>query len=316
MDSEESVVRQPAAEDSSRPEKDAEKRRTLKLEICFDGLPFSGWQVQPSQPDTRTVQGEIENAVRAVTGEPSVVLGSGRTDAGVSALRQVATFRTRSHIPAEKLLLALNANLPPEIRILSAADVPSGFHPIADVVRKRYRYLLSDARPPFPFLKDRVWFVRQRLDFSRMREAARFLVGTHDFASFQTVGSPRSTSVRTIYAVDLARHAVPTIWAQRRKEGVAEPEMISVEVEADGFLYNMVRAIVGTLAHFGSCHRGFEDPVRMRQIIESKSRDCAGPTAPAHGLYMLEAVYSHSDAGDVPDSGESLFPQGRSCAES
>ena len=294
MDPEESVVRRPAAEDSFRPEENAEKRRTLKLEICFDGLPFSGWQVQPSQPGTRTVQGEIENAVRAVTGEPSVVLGCGRTDAGVSALRQVATFRTCSGIPAEKLLLALNANLPPEIRILSAGEVPSEFHPIADVARKRYRYLLSDARPPFPFLKDRVWFTRQRLDFSRMREAARFLLGTHDFASFQTAGSPRSTSVRTIYAADLARHAVPSSWAQRRKEGIAEPEIISIEVEADGFLYNLVRAIAGTLAHFGSRRPGFEEPARMKQIIESKSRDLAGPTAPAHGLYMLDALYSDS----------------------
>ena len=294
MDSEESVVRSPAAEDSFRPEEAAEKRRTLKLEICFDGLPFSGWQVQPGQPGVRTVQGEIENAVRAVTGEATVVLGCGRTDAGVSALRQAATFRTGSEIPAEKLLLALNANLPPEIRILAAAEVPSGFHPIADVTRKRYRYLLSDARPPFPFLKDRVWFTRQRLDLSRMREAAHFLLGTHDFASFQTVGSPRSTTVRTVYAADLARHAVPSIWAQRRKEGIAEPEIISIEIEADGFLYNMVRAIAGTLAHFGSRHAGFEEPERMKQIIESKDRALAGPTAPAHGLYMLDALYCGS----------------------
>ncbi len=274
-----------------------ENRRTLKLEICFDGLPFSGWQIQPSQPNVRTVQGLLQHAIRRVTGESGTLLGCGRTDAGVSALRQVATFRTDTRLPAETLVAALNANLPPEIRVLAASDVPAGFHPIADVRRKRYRYLLSCSRPVFPFLKNRVWFTPIPFETGPMRQAASWLLGTHDFASFQTAGSPRESTVRTLFAVDFARHAVPEFWAQRRSGEVPQPEIISIEVEADGFLYNMVRAIVGTLLLFGQRHRGFEDPAAMKTIVEAKDRALAGPTAPAYGLYMLEASYGGPDAG-------------------
>ncbi|MGI5832664.1 MAG: tRNA pseudouridine(38-40) synthase TruA [Thermoguttaceae bacterium] len=271
------------------------KRRTLKLEICFDGLPFSGWQAQPSQPNVRTVQGEIEHAVRQVTGESVTLLGCGRTDAGVSALRQVASFRSDTPIPSDKLLRALNANLPPEIRLLAISDVPDSFHPIADVVRKRYRYLLSDSRPLCPFLKDRVWFTRRKFDLLPMQEAARVLLGTHDFASFQTTGSPRESTVRTVYAIDFTQYAVPEFWAQRRTDDLTQTEILSIEIEADGFLYNMARAIVGTLRLFGERHAGFENPATMKKILESKDRANAGPTAPAHALYMLEAVYESAD---------------------
>ena len=270
--------------------------RTLKLEICFDGLSFSGWQVQPSQPEVRTVQGELQDAIHRITGESATPLGCGRTDAGVSALRQVATFRTASLIPTGKLLPALNANLPDEIRVLSVCEVPASFHPIADIVRKRYRYLLSDSRPVLPFLKERVWFTRSRFEIEPMRAAAEHLTGTHDFAAFQTAGSPRTSTERTVYAVDFARHPVPEIWAPRRADGLPPCEILSIEVEADGFLYNMVRAIVGTLVLFGQKHRGYENPDFMKRIIESKNRALAGPTAPAHGLYMLEVLYGGADA--------------------
>ncbi len=276
---------------STSPSAPEPPRRTLKLELCFDGRAFSGWQVQPSQPNTRTVQGELQHAVGRVTGESPVVLGCGRTDAGVSALRQVASFRTESLLPCDKLLAALNANLPDEIRVLAVADVPVSFHPIAGIARKRYRYLLSDSRPVFPFLKDRVWFTRSRFEIEPMRAAAARLIGTHDFAAFQTAGSPRVSTVRTVYAIDFARHGTPEIWAPRR----ADPpslEILSIEVEANGFLYNMVRAIVGTLVLFGQRHRGYEDPAQMKRILESKDRALAGPTAPARGLYMLEALYA------------------------
>ena len=276
-------------------------RRTLKLELCFDGLAFSGWQVQPSQPNTRTVQGELQAAACRITGESVTILGCGRTDAGVSALRQVATFRTESLLPCEKLLLALNANLPAEIRVLAVSEVPPSFHPIADIARKRYRYLLSDSRPVFPLLKDRVWFTRSRFETEPMRAAAVHLLGTHDFAAFQTTGSPRTSTVRTLYAVDFAHYPIPEIWAPRRAEGLPPLEILSIEVEADGFLYNMVRAIVGTLVLFGQRHGGYEDPKLMEQILESKDRAQAGPTAPAHALYMLDALYGGPNG--VPAAG-------------
>jgi tRNA pseudouridine38-40 synthase len=284
--------------------------RRVKLELCYDGGEYAGWQIQKQQPNVRTIQEELEKAIRRVVGADVEVLGSGRTDAGVHALYQVAAFSTESALPCETLTRAINAFLPPDVRIWRSSDVAEDFHPIRDVVRKRYRYLLSDARPAFPFWRRNVWNLREAFDDEAAREAAKFLVGTFDFAAFQTQGSPRKTTVRTIYDVRVERRSVSDSFVFPKARSAASnglsdwenlsgvprspfgpPSLISVEVEANGFLYNMVRSIVGTLFWFATRHQGFESPEKMRQIVEEADRRNAGPTAPPWGLYMIDVVY-------------------------
>lgn len=312
--------------------------RRVKLELCYDGANYSGWQIQPKQPNVKTIQGELEKAVERVICEHVEVLGSGRTDSGVHALCQVAAFTTNSQLSLDALTRAINAFLPRDIRIWRCSEVTLDFHPIRDVVRKRYRYLASDSRPAFPFFRRYAWNLLQRIDVDRMIEASQYLLGTHDFSAFQTVGSPRKSTVRTIFDVHIERIPLdkamtfPKLLRQqnerRTRERIersanidysgkisscneipselgfnarmdaetiitpfGEPELIAFEVEADGFLYNMVRAIVGTLYLFGQCHKGFEDPAYMREIVEKADRKLAGPTAPPHGLYMIDVIY-------------------------
>ncbi len=284
--------------------------RRVKLELCYDGSAYSGWQIQPKQPKVKTIQGELERALLRVTGRETEVLGSGRTDAGVHALYQVAAFNTESELPPETLVRAINAFLPCDVRVWRASDVDPAFHPIRDVVRKRYRYLASDSRPAFPFFRRNAWNYIQKLDVPKMKEAASFLLGTHDMKAFQTQGSPRKSTIRTVYDVSVARAPLADAFRfPKLRESSLEstPETVGVspgaspfpsaselivfEVEADGFLYNMVRAIVGTLCLFGEGHKGFEDPERMREIVSEADRRLAGPTAPPHGLYMIDVVY-------------------------
>ena len=279
--------------------------RRIRLELCYDGAEYSGWQIQPNQANVKTVQGELQKAIRRVGGEDVDVLGSGRTDAGVHAFAQTAAFDTESTIPQETLAKAINAFLPPDIRIWRAFDVAPDFHPIRDVLRKRYRYLVSDSRPAFPFFRKYAWLVFRPLDLELMRRAASALLGEHDFSAFQTQGSPRKTTVRTIYDVVVKRapldvalsfpRLTDTDLASSTPKFPGAPELTLFEVEADGFLYNMVRAIVGTLKLFGERRRGYDDPEFMREIVASADRRKAGPTAPPHGLYMIDVVYP-SDA--------------------
>ena len=284
--------------------------RRVKLELCYDGSAYSGWQIQPKQPKVKTIQGELERALFRVTGCETEVLGSGRTDAGVHALYQVAAFNTESELPPETLVRAINAFLPCDVRVWRASDVDLAFHPIRDLVRKRYRYLASDSRPAFPFFRRNAWNYIQKLDVPKMQEAASFLLGTHDMKAFQTQGSPRKSTVRTVFDVSVARAPLADAFrfpklcesSPGTKDGTVcypvvtppyfpAPELIVFEVEADGFLYNMVRAIVGTLCLFGEGHKGFENPERMREIVADADRRYAGPTAPPHGLYMIDVVY-------------------------
>lgn len=282
--------------------------RRVKLELCYDGGDYAGWQIQKKQPNVRTIQEELEKAIRRVVGADVEALGSGRTDAGVHALYQVAAFSTDSTLPCDVLTRAINAFLPPDVRIWRATDVAADFHPIRDVVRKRYRYLLGDGRPAFPFWRRNVWNLRERFDDDAARRAAEFLVGTFDFAAFQTQGSPRNTTVRTVYDVRVERRSVSEAFAfpkMKAADGASDwenlsgvsrapfgpPSLIAVEVEANGFLYNMVRSIVGTLFWFATRHKGFEDPETMRAIVDSADRRNAGPTAPPWGLYMIDVVY-------------------------
>ena len=298
--------------------------RRVKLELCYDGSAYSGWQIQPKQPKVKTIQGELERALFRVTGCETEVLGSGRTDAGVHALYQVAAFNTESELPSETLVRAINAFLPCDVRVWRASVVDLTFHPIRDVVRKRYRYLASDSRPMFPFFRRNAWNYIQKLDVAKMKEAASFLLGTHDMKAFQTQGSPRKSTVRTVFDVSVARAPLADAFrfpklcesfpgAKNETAGYSPvapffpvPELIVFEVEADGFLYNMVRAIVGTLCLFGEGHKGFENPKRMREIVADADRRHAGPTAPPHGLYMIDVVYPDEIATSPSTRGEEM----------
>lgn len=247
--------------------------RTLKLTLAYDGTDFAGWQVQPGR---RTVQGVLEDVLARITGEPVRTLASGRTDAGVHALGQVVGLRTDCRLDGPTLQRALNAELPRDVAVLDVRDVPEGFHPIRDAVAKRYRYVIHDGPVRDVFRRAYAWHYPSRLDEHAMREAAPALLGRHDFSSFESSGAPRESSVRTIRDV----------LVERGRAG--QSDFLRVEVEADGFLYNMVRAIVGTLVEVG---RGAQKPEWVGKVLDAADRAAAGPTAPPEGLVLLWVEY-------------------------
>jgi tRNA pseudouridine38-40 synthase len=217
------------------------------------------------------VQGTIERAIENATGEHSAVTGSGRTDAGAHALAQVFAFSTSSALPATTLRNALNAHLPADIRVLSAEEVNESFHPRFDATSRVYRYLIYNREPASPFWKDRAALVRGPLDVDRMNEAAALLVGTYDFDAFvaSTAEGPRT---RTMFGA--------RVWRQ--------DALVTIELEANGFMQQMARSIAGTLILVGS---GKLAPADISSILESRDRSRAGSTAPAHGLYLVDVRY-------------------------
>lgn len=244
--------------------------RNLKLVLSYDGADFHGWQTQPGR---RTVQETLETALAALTGESKVrVNASGRTDAGVHALGQVVNVRSESRIPADKLVSAINAHLPDDVAVLSVADAPDAFDANRDAIRKRYRYVIHDGPVASPFLRKYCCPCRHPLDARAMAEASRALHGTHDFHSFETEWPNRATSVRTITHLAVNRFGA-YIW---------------IDVEADGFLYNMVRSIAGTLMNVG---RGYWPIEQVAAILKAEDRTQAGPTAPASGLFLVRVEY-------------------------
>jgi tRNA pseudouridine38-40 synthase len=242
--------------------------RNIRLLIEYDGTDYCGWQVQPGKP---TVQQALLDAIRQVTGESVTLIGAGRTDAGVHAEGQVANFRTETRISAEQLPLALNSGLPDDIVVKEAAEVPLAFHAQFDARGKTYRYLIWNSRFRPALNRHRQAWVKAPLDLERMREAAGFLVGTHDFQSFGSECREKD-SVRTVSRLELDRAG----------------ELVSMEVSADGFLYNMVRAIAGTLIDVG---RGHLPASAVPEILAAKDRRAGGPTAPACGLYLVRVQY-------------------------
>jgi tRNA pseudouridine38-40 synthase len=251
--------------------------RTLKLTLAYDGTNYAGWQFQPDQP---TLQGTLERAICHVTGQPAGVLASGRTDAGVHALGQVVRCRTESRLPADVLGRALNAVLPRDMAVLNVAEAPDDFHPIRDVVRKRYRYVICDGPVRDVFQLRYSWHhVYGRLDAEAMQRAAAPLRGTHDFRSFQSSGAERQTSVRTIF----------DLLVERGRGG--RENFVDLEVAADGFLYNMVRALVGTLVQVGNGSRSEDWP---GEVLRAADRRVAGPTAPPQGLLLLKVDYGEA----------------------
>jgi tRNA pseudouridine38-40 synthase len=246
--------------------------RRICLRLVYEGTRYSGWQ---SQPGRTTVQGTLAEAIRSISGEDLVPRGTSRTDAGVHALDQVVAFTTASDLDAATWLRALNARLPADVTVRDACAVDADFDPLAAAVRKRYRYRIHDA-PWRPVLqRDLVWRWRGRLDCGRMREAAAHLVGEHDFTSFETTPSTRLSKVRTIHEVSVTRPAL---------EADAAGAEAWIEVEGNGFLYNMVRIIAGSLVMVGA---GRREPGWLATALAARSRPAAGPTAPPQGLVLL-----------------------------
>ncbi len=247
--------------------------RVFKLVLAYDGSNYSGWQVQPGRT---TLQGALEEALARITGHAVRVSGSGRTDAGVHALGQVASFRSETGLSVDVLHKALHAELPRDMAVLSVAEAATGFHARASAVRKRYRYQLDDRPIRDVFTRRYAWHCRYRLDAAAMHRAAQSLVGRHDFSSFETSGSRRQSSVRTVFEISVERAAADSQGG------------ISLEIEADGFLYNMVRTIVGTLVEAG---RGVRSEQWPADVLAACDRKAAGQTAPACGLFLLRVDY-------------------------
>jgi tRNA pseudouridine38-40 synthase len=247
--------------------------RFLRLAIAYDGTSYVGWQVQSNGV---AIQQVLETAWHDVTGEQLRITASGRTDSGVHALEQVCSLSTASRIAPQQLVLALNANLPGDIRVLEACEAPQNFHAIRDAVSKTYRYQIQTGSVQDVFQQRYRWFVPRRLDVQAMQQAARYLAGTHDFSSFEASGAPRGDSIRTVSEL------VVRPWRDGRFE------YVDIEITADGFLYNMVRNIVGTLIVVGRQRR---QPPWVAAVRDSRDRGEAGETAPPHGLFLVAVRY-------------------------
>lgn len=258
------------------------------IKIEYDGSGFSGWQ---KQPDVRTVQGEIEHVLKYIAGEDVHIHGTSRTDAGVHALCQCATFEWNGGMPVEKLPEVMNrrfgagglgrSGAPGDIRIISASVMPESFHARYSCRGKTYRYIIDRSGDIFRRRLAFMYPEADLLDIASMRSAASHIEGTHDFKCFETAGgTPRETTVRTVYRLDISEDA----------------DSVMIEIKGDGFLYNMVRIIVGTLVEVG---RGRLQAEEIPQIIESRDRGRAGFTAPPQGLYLKEIYFEEGNAVSV-----------------
>jgi tRNA pseudouridine38-40 synthase len=246
--------------------------RTICLRLAYEGTRYSGWQAQPGRP---TVQGVLAGAIRSISGESLSPRGCSRTDAGVHALAQIVGFTTTSDLAAAVWVRALNARLPPDVTVVAGCEVPLDFNPLRAAVRKTYRYRIHDA-PWRPVLQRHlVWRWKSRLDVAAMQEAAAALVGEHDFTSFETTPSSRLSKIRTVYRLEVAR---------RSSDADIPDAEVWMEVEGNGFLYNMVRIIAGSLVMVGC---GKRRPQWLRDVLAARSRPAAGPTAPPQGLVLL-----------------------------
>lgn len=243
--------------------------RNIRLTIAYDGFDYSGWQIQPGK---RTIQGELLEAVSNLFGKRTYVHGASRTDAGVSALGQVGLFKTDSPIPIENMAKAITDKLPADIAVLDAAEEAWGFDLMSSVTNKLYRYTIFTGRAR-PVLNIRhCWHLPAKLDIEAMSEAAKLLVGKKDFKSFASAADKRKSSVRTIF----------------RCKVTTKDDSVYIDVEGDGFLYNMVRNIVGTLVDIGA---GRWEPGKITEILKAKNRTAAGRLAPPQGLCLMWIEY-------------------------
>ncbi len=240
--------------------------RRIMLTVAYDGTAYSGFQLQDNAP---TIEGEVNRCLGELLQEEIKVIGASRTDAGVHALCNVAVFDTESRIPGDKISYALNQKLPEDIRIRKSQEVASDFHPRHCESRKTYEYKILNARFPVPTKRLYSYFTYVPLNADKMQEAAAYLVGEHDFKSFCSAGGQAESTVRTIHSLQV----------------VQEGEEIMIRVTGNGFLYNMVRIIAGTLMEAG---KGAWEPEHINDILSAKDRAAAGPTAPACGLMLVK----------------------------
>lgn len=244
--------------------------RRIKLTVAYDGTDYCGWQLQPNGI---TVEEVLNREIGGLTGEDIRVVGASRTDSGVHALGNVAVFDTESRIPPERISYALNQRMPEDIVIVKSEEVPLEWHPrYQDVITKTYEYHIYNADIPNPMKRRTSAFISFPLNIERMREGASYLEGEHDFASFCNVRTNTSDTVRTVHEIQISR----------------EKDEIIIRITGNGFLYNMVRIIAGTLIRVG---RGFYEPERVKEILEAGKRTEAGVTAPPQGLVLVEIKY-------------------------
>lgn len=243
--------------------------RNIRLTIEYDGKEFNGWQKQPNKLN---IQGNLEKVISDLTKEEIEIIGSGRTDAGVHALGQVANFKTNSNIPIEKFAIAINSRIKQSIRIKKAEEVDERFHSRYNCKRKTYRYIINTSETGSAIYRNLEYNIKMQLDVKKMQEAVKFFIGEHDFSAFKSSGTSSKSSVRTIYN------------AKVEQDG----ERIIIELTGNGFLYNMVRIISGTLVEVGLNKIKPED---ITKIIESKNRQNAGKTLPPCGLYLVSVEY-------------------------
>lgn len=243
--------------------------KNIALRLRYDGSRYHGWQVQKNAV---TVAQTMEEALAKVCGERVKLTGCGRTDAGVHALRYCANFHSDCTVPVDRLPLAVNSRLPDDIAVVDAVEVPDDFNAIGSCVKKEYVYKILNSRIPDPFLADRVCFYPQRLDISLMQAAARAFEGTHDFKAVRSEGTQTKTTVRTVY------------WCRAEKDG----DLITVSICANGFLYNMCRAMVGTMVY---ASYGKLIPEEIPALLEKRDRRLTGPTMPPQGLYLNRVWY-------------------------
>lgn len=243
--------------------------KRVKLTVAYDGTKYCGWQIQPNGI---TVEEVLNRKLSGMTGEEIAVIGASRTDSGVHARGNVAVFDTESPIPAERMAYALNRRLPEDIVIVKSEEVPLDWHPRYCDCEKTYEYHIWNSEVPDPTKRHTTYHVSYKLDIEKMRQAAQYLIGEHDFVSFCSIHRNVKTTVRTIYQLDIEKHH----------------EDLTIRIRGNGFLYNMVRIIVGTLLRVG---RGYYTPEQVKEILEAKNREAAGVTAPPQGLMLMEINY-------------------------
>ncbi|HIQ97680.1 MAG TPA: tRNA pseudouridine(38-40) synthase TruA [Candidatus Limivivens merdigallinarum] len=243
--------------------------RRIKLIVAYDGTNYCGWQVQPNG---NSVQAELERHLSDLLKEEIRITGASRTDAGVHALGNVAVFDTNARMPAEKVSFALNTRLPADIRIQDSCEVPMSFHPRFANTVKTYEYKIFNSRFPDPTKRLYSFFYYYPLDVEKMKEAAAYLVGEHDFKSFCTAKPEVENTVRTVYSLEICK----------------EEKLITIRIRGNGFLYNMVRIIAGTLIRVGG---GGMEPQEVKHILEARNRELAGDTARPEGLTLVKIEY-------------------------
>ncbi|MFH1873649.1 MAG: tRNA pseudouridine(38-40) synthase TruA [Pseudomonadota bacterium] len=261
--------------------------RKIKLTISYDGTNYCGWQIQAKD---KTIQHIIRDAISHMTKEKISLVGSSRTDAGVHALGQVAHFTTKTNISTQAFVKGINSLIPEDIAVVEAKEVDLDFHAQKQAKAKLYQYVIASGAVRLPLMQDRCWQMRSELNLAAMEKAAKYLVGEHDFTSFQSTGSSAKDAVREIYSLSLrAQRSNPKDSMGLLRHYVPRNDnFYTISISGNGFLYRMVRNIVGLLVEIG---RGKHSPEFARQVLQAKSKKKAGVCAPACGLYLIRIDY-------------------------